>query len=79
MIVDPTLADVLMVGGALVGSGSGAWIGLKAALNGTKARVEKIERTTDRIDRTVADTNTRLAVLEVKHNLLEEKCAGNHK
>lgn len=47
-------------------AGGGAFVGLKASLNGTKSRVEKIEETTDKIWEKVNDTNNRLGILEVK-------------
>jgi tetrahydromethanopterin S-methyltransferase subunit G len=66
-------------------AGGGAFFGLKASLNGTKKRVEKIEDTTDKIWDKVNDTNSRLGVLEVKQEFtavelheLKSKCGVNH-
>lgn len=51
---------------ALIGSGGGAWVGLKVGLNGTRDRVTRIEnkqeRMNEKLDR-LAESTTRLEAL----------------
>ncbi len=57
---------------SLFGAGGGAWLALKVGLNGAKERIWKIERTTDRIEEHQRIAETKLSVLESRHDALTE-------
>jgi hypothetical protein len=58
---------------SVFGAGGGAWIALKVALNGTRDRVEKIERSTGRMEIALHGVDSRLLVLEARHTLLVDE------
>ena len=61
----------LLVG--LVGGAGGAAGTLKWVMNGSKQRLEKIEKTTDQTNGVVQGIDRRLLTLEVRHeNLVED-------
>lgn len=84
-MIDPAIMDIIVPLTTAVTAGGGAFFGLKASLNGTKGRVERIDNVVGRIESTVIDSNTRLAVLEARHDHLQKEveslqfdCKVNH-
>jgi hypothetical protein len=67
-MLDPITSELFIAALTALAGGGGAFVGLKTSLNGTKQRVEKIEDTTNRIWDKVNDTNSRLGILEVRHD-----------
>ena len=66
----PELMYWLTPVGALFGAGGGAWLFLKATLNGTIKRVEDIEKSGERVEQAVHKVDVRLSVLQREHEFL---------
>ena len=57
-------AEIAKLIAIVVGPAGAAWWGVKTTLNGTVARVERIEKTVDSISHDMADVRERTARLE---------------
>lgn len=54
---------------AVVGSGGAAWAGVRASLNGTRERIQRIEKQQDNLSFKVDGISRSLARLEVRAEL----------
>ena len=72
-MLDPMMSEIFVATLTALAGGGGAFIGLKTSINDTRKRVERIESTTDRIWEKVNDTNSRLGILEVRHEFTKDQ------
>ena len=59
-MIDPTVGAII---GSILSAGGASWFGVKATLNGTKERVERIETKLDKSLEVQADHTTQIAVI----------------
>lgn len=64
-------AEIVTILVSVFGSGGAAWAGVKASLNGTRARVERIEDKLDKVIEDRADDSKKIAVLYERTRHLE--------